>query len=90
MLGRPCSSLKAPRLKSGVHCLQITSSDGLLLVLWRQVGTASLTGMMLEDSGGSDGADPLEWVQRQEVDELKVRAGVAAFAKPHCRLRLPG
>ena len=40
---------------------------------YRQVGTASLTGMMLEDSGGSANADPLEWVQRQEVDELKVR-----------------
>ncbi len=38
----------------------------------RQVGTASLTGMMLDDSTGSGNVDPLEWVQRQEVDELKV------------------
>ena len=39
-----------------------------------QVGTASLTGMMLEDSAGGGDEDPLEWVQRQEIDELKVRA----------------
>ena len=37
-----------------------------------QVGTASLTGMMLDDSGGTDGTEPLQWVQRQEIDELKV------------------
>ena len=60
----------------------------------KQVGTASLTGMMLDDSANSGNVDPLEWVQRQEVDELKVcmqqRRWLASNRTAFCKTAISG